>query len=726
MPNNRVLRNSCSGGEISRELFGRLDIAKVQSGLDTCRNFIVMPHGVASNRAGFQFVNEVKASANFTRLINFSFSTSQTFAIEMGAGYFRFHTLAASLLTGTLTAYNGVTAYAAGDLCSSGGVNYYCKAPTTGNAPPNATYWYAMPANGLYEIPNSYAQGDLADIHYVQSGDVITLVHPNYAPMELKRFGNLNWVLSTITFASQTVAPVIGTAVKTGTGGTLKDFKYVVTALNSLGYEESPPSAASNILSNDLTIQGNYNTINWSAVTGAVRYNIYKYAGGTYGFIGQTTALTFVDDNIIADLTKTIPIIDAIFNGSGNYPSAVGYYEQRRFFAGTNNQPQNVWATQSASDNNMSYSIPSQASDALRFKIAAQRANGIKHLVPALDLLAMTESTEWRVFSSSGNALTASSITIKAQAQNGATNVTPVLIDNYILYAQAQGGHIREMAFQWQNSGYTSADLCLLAPHLFDFNTITDMTFSRAPTPVMWAINSTGALLGLTYVPDQEVSAWHKHDTTNGLFESCITVTENNADVLYVIVNRTINGQAKRYIECLHTRKFADVKDAFFVDCGLTYSGAATSTISGLGHLEGQTVSILGDGLVMPQQVVTSGAITLPYAVSKAHVGLPIIADVIPPPLYTQQDPTLGQSRIKNIIQAWVRVFNSGIFKVGPNAENLTPVRPAQGFPSPLITDEINITIKPNFNASGQLMIRQSDPLPLTIVDITVEAAIGG
>ena len=201
MPNVRVLKSSFSGGEISRELFGRLDISKVQAGLDTCRNFIIMPHGVASNRPGFQYVNEVKTSANFTRLMQFSFSNTQTFAIELGAGYFRFH-------------YQGAT-------LMSGGVPY--------------------------EVANTYAQGDLSTIKYVQSGDVITIVHPNYPPKELKRLSNLNWTLTTISFASQTAAPTgVSVAATRPTTGVTQTFKYVITALNSLGYEESPASAVSN------------------------------------------------------------------------------------------------------------------------------------------------------------------------------------------------------------------------------------------------------------------------------------------------------------------------------------------------------------------------------------------------------------------------------------------------------------------------------------------------
>ncbi len=737
MPNARILRNNFSGGEVSPELFGRMDIAHVANALATCRNFIIMPHGVASNRPGTQYVNQVKNSANATRLIQFSFSNTQNFAVEMGAGYFRFHALGATLLAGTQADWASSTAYVIGSLVSSGGLNYYCKQAHTNIAVSNSAYWYVMPGTGstanpyIYEIPNPYLQADLQSIHYVQSGDIVTLVHPNYPPMELSRYSNTNWVLSTISFASKTLAPTSATAVATtATAGTPEDFKYQVTALNSLGYEESPASNTTTTISNDLTITGNFNTITWSAVTGAIRYNIYKYAQGTYAFIGQTSALTFTDANILADMTRTIPQFDPLFNSTGNYPATVAYYQQRRYFAGTNNQPMNVWATQPSSNYNMNYSIPSQDSDALRFSIAAQRSNSIRHLIPGQDLLLMTGSTEWRITNPSGGAITASTLAITPQAQNGTTTVTPVQVNNFTVYPSSQGGHIRELSYQWQSAGYLSNDLCLLAKHLFDYNTISDMCFSRSPTPIVWVINNSGTLLGLTYVPEQQVAAWHKHDTTNGVFESCVTITENNQDALYVVVKRVINGQTVRYVEVLNNRYFATQADAFFVDCGMTYTGVSATTLTGLSWLEGQTVSILGDGAVMPQQVVTGGSITLPFSVSKAQIGLPITADLQTPPMVSTQDPTMGQSRVKSINKSWVRVYNSGPFSVGPDTTRLTAIK-GRHYESPgtapaLMTDEIPLFVLPNYNQAGEIVLRQADPLPLTIVDITVEAAIGG
>jgi hypothetical protein len=139
MPSTRTYYRSFAGGEISPEMFGRIDDAKYQTGASTMLNFIALPQGAVENRPGLAFVREVKNSASATRLIPFQFSPTQTLVVEMGAGYFRFHTQGATVGPGTPAAYNGATAYDVGDLVASGGVNYYCIAATTGNAPPNAT-----------------------------------------------------------------------------------------------------------------------------------------------------------------------------------------------------------------------------------------------------------------------------------------------------------------------------------------------------------------------------------------------------------------------------------------------------------------------------------------------------------------------------------------------------------------------------------------------------------
>ena len=897
MPTTRTFNRSFAGGELSPEMFGRIDDQKFQSGAAKLRNFISLPQGPAVNRPGTSFVREVKTSANKTRLIPFTYSTTQTMILEFGEGYIRFHTQGATLLAGTGAAYNGATPYVVGAMVSYGGSNYYCILASTGNLPTNTTYWFLI-SSPAYEIPSPYLSADLFDIHHVQSADVLTLVHPNYAPRELRRLGATQWTLVPISFVPSVATPsgvavtasrgeafnitaitlanpgvltlasahqfVIGDSVyvsgvlgmtqltagfyvvnsipanaislknyTTGvpvnttaytaytSGGTVeygtKIFdiinSYQITAVGANGIDESLASASASA-TNNLYVNGAFNTITWSAVSGAIRYNIYKIQSGLYGYIGQTEALSFTDNNIEPDMGITPPIVETVFNSAGNYPAAVSYFEQRRVFAGTTNYPQQLWMTRSGTESDMSYRLPVNDDDRVSFRVAAREANTIRHIIPLQQLMLLTSAAEWRVSPVNSDAITPTTISVRPQSYIGANNVQPSIVNNSMVYCAARGGHIRELGYSWQSNGYITGDLSLRAAHLFDNYDIVDMCYGKSPHPLLWFVSSTGLLLGLTYVPEQQVGAWHQHDT-DGVFESCACVAEGNEDHVYVIVKRTVNGNSVRYVERMASNAFDSLEDCFFVDSGLTYNGnnttATTVTVSGgtvwgntelltitastaifafpaltdigdafvftapdgtkyrltiescssttvvqarpdkvlnvsfrsvaltdygfarntlssLSHLEGKTVSILADGAVLPSEVVVGGSIAIDRAAVKITAGLQYFSDLQTLPLSLNID-AFGQGRVKNINKAWVRVFQSSGLFVGPTSDRLTEAKmrtnEPYGSPPSLRSDEINVNITPTWAQGGQIYIRQADPLPLTIVGVTIEAVVG-
>jgi hypothetical protein len=585
---------SFAGGELSPDMYGRVDLAKYQTGLALCRNAFVLPHGPVENRPGTEFVKEVKNSANAARLIPFTFNFTQTMAIEVGAGYFRFHSQAGTLLAGTPAAWAVGTAYVIGSLVSSGGLNYYAVLPSTGVAVTDTTHWYAMPADGTYEIPNGYAQADIMGIHYTQSNDTLTLVHPNYPVAEVRRYGATNWQLSLPTFTIPSWAPTACTAAVTSphtSSWNPFNAQYCVTTVQQTDLQESVSTAASSVVSNDLTLLGNVNTITWTApasppLLGIARYNVYKFLNGLWGFIGQAAAGTtsFIDNNIFPNTAQTPPMVDTGFNDAvGNYPGAVTYYQQRRCFAGSNNAPQNVWMTMSGTESNLTYTLPVQAQNRIAFKIAAREASGIRHLVPVANLMLLTASTEWRVSSTDGNAVWAGNLSVQPQSYVGAGSVTPIVVGNAVLFSQSRGSRIREMTFSWQTQAYLTNDISVMASHLFDYKNVVDMAFSKAPYQFLHCVSSDGTLASLTYVPEQQVAAWHRHDFS-GMVESVCVITEQPAgtvsseDMLYLIVNRVIGGVTRRYVERLHTRYFGTASDAFFVDCGATNFAPGTFT----------------------------------------------------------------------------------------------------------------------------------------------------
>jgi len=975
MPTTRTFNRSFAGGELSPEMFGRIDDQKFQTGAAKMRNFIALPQGPAVNRPGTKFVRAVKDSTKKTRLIPFTYSTTQTMVLEFGEGYIRFHTQGETLLVGTPSAFSatktitavdiatdtvtsnahgyanatpiqiaatttipvgllalttyyvvGATAntfqfsltvggaaidiksvgagtittnqvYSLGDLVSYGGSNYYCILTSTNNLPTNVTYWFLI-SSPAYEIPSPYLEADLFDIHHVQSVDVLTLVHPNYPPRELRRLGPIQWTLVSIPFTPAVSSPT-GVAVAasfgerfdivsisqaspgsivcssqhqfvkgdsvyiSNVGGmtqlttgfyvvntegaaalTVKDYatgvpvdttsyspytsggkieygtkifdivnSYVVTAIAANGVDESLASASVSV-TNNLYVNGAFNTITWSAVTGAIRYNIYKIQSGLYGYIGQTQALSFTDNNIAPDMGITTPIVETVFNSANNYPGAVSYFEQRRVFAGTTYAPQQLWMTRSGTESDMSYHLPVKDDDRISFKVAAREANTIRHIIPLQQLMLLTSAAEWRVSPVNSDAITPTTISVRPQSYIGANNVQPSIINNSMVYCAARGGHVRELGYSWQSNGYITGDLSLRAAHLFDNYEISDMCYSKSPHPIIWFISSTGYLLGLTYVPEQQIAAWHWHDT-DGTFESCANVAEGAEDHVYVVVKRTVNGNSVRYVERMSSSAFDSLDDCFFVDSGLTYDGnnttATTVTVSGgtlwgptelltitastpifaypaltdigdafvftatdgtqyrltiegcssttvvqarsdkvlavafrnvpisngafarnsvvgLSHLEGKTVSILADGAVMPSKVVVGGSVSIDRAAVKIHVGLQYFSDLQTLPLAINIE-AFGQGRVKNINQAWVRVFQSSGLFVGPTADKLTEAKmrtnEPYGSPPSLRSDEISVNITPTWAQGGQIYIRQADPLPLTIVGVTIEAVVG-
>lgn len=679
----KLIARSFAGGEITPELYGRIDLGKFQTGLALCRNFIVLPHGPVTRRPGTKFVREVKNSAHTTVLIPFAFSADQTMALEFGNQYVRFHTMG-----GTLESTPGTP----------------------------------------YEVATPYAHADLPLLKFTQSADVLTLTHPSYATRELRRLGALSWTLTTTSFAPALAAPTSVTATATGTGTT--SYSYKVTALAENGIDESLGSATATC-TNNLSTAGNYNTIAWAAVTNAIRYNVYKLTGGVYAYIGQASGTTFKDDNFSGDQAKVPPeSIITLNNSAGNYPAVSTYHEQRRWFAGTSNQPQTLFATRTATETNLTSSIPSQADDGIEVTIAAQQQNRVRHLVPLSDLIALTAGGEWRIFNQGAEAITPTSISVKPQGYSGASETQPVVTSGSILYVQAQGSHIRELSYNWETSAYRSIDMSIMAPHMFNSYTIDRMAYSRAPDQIAWAVRNDGVLLGMTYVPEHQVYAWHRHDT-DGTFKSICTIAEGNTDALYAIVERTIGAATKKYIERLESRFFTTPADAYYVDCGLTYSGTPATTISGLGHLEGKTVNILADGAVHPQKVVTSGQVVLNAAASVVHIGLPITADIKTLPLTFEGAEAGGQGTMKNVNKLHMRVFESSGIKAGPAFNKLVqyPARNVTddyGDAPALRTGELSLTIGPSWNTDGSVCIRQEEPLPLTLLSLTPEVAIGG
>lgn len=705
MATQRNYYRSFGGGEVSQDMWGRIDDGKYQTGLAECRNFMVRPQGPIENRPGTTFVSFAKFNDKRVRLVPFVYSSDQSMVLEMGDGYMRFHSQGLTLMNG------GVP----------------------------------------YEIITPFTEQMLFDIHYVQSADVMTFVHPSCPPQELRRFGALDWRIGATDFApTAPPADVLATATVSDGMPPSITYSYVVTRVRDGDGSESTASAASSV-TNNLYVTGNKNTITWTAGDAGTReYLVYKMQGGLFGYIGRTTGTSLVDDNIGPDMSRTPPHYDDTLQN--NPPAAVSYYEQRKVFAGSWAMPQQVWMTRSGTESQMTYSMPVRDDDRISFRVAAREVNAIRHIVPLSNLLLLTAAGEWRVTSVNSDAITPTSVSVKPQSYVGSSNVQPLVVNNTALFASERGNHIHEIGYNWQANGYITSDLSLRNAGLFDLGRIVDMAYQKAPYPVVWAVNYDGRLFGLTYVPEQQVGAWHVHTTQDGMFETCCVVPDLPfTDSLYVVVKRKLNGQERRCIERMHWRVVQndgvkDAVDAYFVDCGVSYGGAAISTLGGLGHLNGMKVNVLADGVALPPQTVVNGVINLPRPASTIQAGLPIDAYVRTLPATAMNDTALGQGRLKNVNKVWLRVQRSGAFYVGP-ARNMmrewrAPTWPGGEYGAASSPAGMGINVSTNgalssgevevpidgvwMQGGGQVYIEQRSPLPLTVLGMTAEIVFGG
>lgn len=472
-----------------------------------------------------------------------------------------------------------------------------------------------------------------------------------------------------------------------------------------------------------------FNTGVWSGENEKQRgYITIQSIGGDYTghvLITEYVSPTVVKGTVKKQLASTDETRDfafAAWNGEKGYPSATGFYEDRLVFAGSKGFPQTFWTSKTGDYYNFGTSIPSADDDGITATLNGGQMNGIKAIIAFGEMLLLTAGGEFKV-SGGGKAITGSNVLSQPQEYRGVSDVNPVTIGSRIIYVQHQGNIIRDLAYSYDVDKYTGDDLNLLASHLFEGHKIISMTYQQIPNSIVWCVRDDGLLLGLTYIKEQDVYAWHQHTTAGGKFVSVCNIGGATEDKLYAVIER--GGQY--YVEIMGSRdKSTNVEDQFFVDSGITYEGEPTDEISGLEHLEGYTVAILADGNVLPQQTVKNGKVLLGNKYKKVHVGLPIDAEIKTLPIdFTAQDGTY-LSRKKRIATVTLLLKDSrgGLFGMKENELDEFKWRSneAYGEPISLQTGKFKVTIKSaTYDETQQIIIKQPDPLPMTVLSLIPE-----
>jgi hypothetical protein len=611
------IQTSLAAGELSPQLYARVDLDKFQVGAALLRNFFVDYRGGVSNRAGTEFIAQATGGA---RLIPFVVSTEAAYVLMF--------------TNQSISIFNqGVFL-------------------------------------GTVAVP--YVLADLFDIAYTQSADVLTLVHPSYPPADLSRDATLTFTYTVITTGPDISPPVVTTMVAPHSGP--YSFGYLVTAVDVNGKEESlgsNPAVKHSEGMNELT--NRVIGLSWTPpAQGVSRYNVYKWGpidsvtlnpATVWGFIGSSQTTTFTDNNIAPDFSKqppgwgdpfsggqfesitvatggagydgvagdwptAVPYVPLVITGDGTgaagyavidhalgtiigvyltnsgknythatvtangqggagatfnftftdiaplYPAATAYLQQRRVFGGSLAKPETVVMSQPGLITNFNTTPVTLATDAIVLSISAEEVNTIKSFVQVnYGLLAFTTGGSYLLNGGTpGAAIDANPPSVQPQVSQGANNLRPLRINYDVIYGQAKGNRIHNLAFAWQKQSYAGSDISTLAAHLFDGKMTVDWAYAEEPFKIVWAVRNDGRLLSLTYVPDQEVYAWARHDT-QGLFKSVCSVPENNVDAVYFIVERHIPGAVpcwQYFLERMAPRQGCCIYDAWHLDCALS------------------------------------------------------------------------------------------------------------------------------------------------------------
>ena len=926
----KVIQANLSGGEVSDAIAARVDIDKYKTSVYKAENFFVQVHGGLTNRPGLEYIAPAKTPSTAVRLIPFEFNTTQTYILEFGNLYMRVYKDGGQVLTGsakTITAAtkadpvvvtsnshgfsNGDDVYISGVVgmtelngrflrAASVTTNTFALTDYAGaniNSTAYTTYGSAGTAEEVFEIATPYTAADIFELQYVQSADVLTITHPNYAPRDLTRSGHAAWTLTAIDFQPEQPFPT-ALAVTVNSGGS-ETYRYVVTATSSETAEESlrgtAPVAGTAIsavtkadpgvvttsgshglengddvyisgvvgmtelngqvfkVSNkgtttfeltdstgtnvDTTSYTTYssggsvfpmfiritnghatadNTISWTGVTGAESYTVYKEKNGLFGFIGRTENTDFDDKNIGAEVDDTPPRTRNPFVGTGNFPSTVGYHEQRKLFGNSDTYTQRVWMTQTAHFTNLAVSSPTRDDDAITVTLASRQVNEIRHFVSLSDLVILTSGGEWLVQGVDG-VITPSGIQIKPQSYYGSTELPPIVAGDIVVYMQP-GQAVRDLGYKFESDSYTGNDLSVLARHLFDNNSIVDWTYAQAPHSIIWCVRDDGILLGMTYSREQNVFGWTRH-TTQGDFKSAAAVREGDDDFSYYVVDRTVGAATVKYIERMRSRDLTDVQDSYFVDSGLTldapltitgftnadpivvtatshglsngdtvditgikvvdadtnrgwaydteiegtgytvagvttntfqlqnngadvdgsafkvyHSGGevreAVTSLGGLWHLEGKAVVALANGYVVRELTVASGSVTLPNAASRVHIGLPYTAEVQSLRVDNGNIGDTIQGRDKKISRLSLRFETTLGGWYGPDLDHMREIKygiASQYGQTPVwVTGDKGVTMSPSWNKDGYVVVQQRDPLPMNLLALIPDVAVGG
>jgi hypothetical protein len=651
----------------------------------------------------------------------------------------------------------------------------------------------------VYTLTTPYeVSGDVSALSFAQSADTLYIAHPNYPPAKVTRTGHASWTHTQISFDYFPFAPenrdeAITVSANNNTGAiTLVSSSPIFTSdmvgsymkLRDIPESHNAPwaeqtdfnpggedpytefiagggsAAVGDRVHNDGKVYS-LEDLNGRPRTGKVppthetgtepdgswSWTFVNYGYG-YAQITGFTSTTQVNATVIKALPKTITSVTfgtfrwsfGAWSESSGYPNSVVFFEDRLIWGGPADNPDTFFCSRTGRYED--HRATDEDDSAMVLTLNSGQVNSIQWMVAQSVLQIGTTGGEW-ASKESDDPLTPINVgaRIKQRSTYGSRSVAPAAVENVVLFVQRSGRKLRELTppSSLDSSTEEAPDMTLLAE---DYTTgiLSALAFQSEPSRVLWAIMEDGGLYGFTYEKSQQVTGWHRHPLGgDGAVESIAVIPhpDGDKDQLWAVVRRSIGGVTRRYLEALDPQWMPGdaIANAFFVDSGLTYSGSAATTISGLGHLEGQTVAVLADGMYVGTQTVSSGAITLTTAASTVQVGLPYSATLETLRLEAGSGDGVAQGDTKRIGTVVLRIYQTGkgLF-LAPSSEDIdagvrtSEVTVLEDFQPGQSVEMVEgglyggdtrpIPFPGGYEQKGRIALRHSTPLPCTLTAI--------
>lgn len=666
-------QSSFNFGIITEKLRARDDLKQYPSGVADAFNFYASKYGPISKRVGTLYKWNAGYVGKKVNMVPFVLSLKQSLVLEFLHQKIRFYTF--------------------------DGENFGPVADPTDSTK-------------QYEIASPYTEDQVETLSYAQSLNVLYIADPSgkARPRELRRLANNNWQFVDYTFED----------------GPYLDQNYDQTKKVTV--------SSTNVGSATLTVSGF--TLTQADVGRHVRINHPEESTledrWGWGEITAVTSSTQANINMKQKVWETTATTDFRLGAwyGNNWPSLVTIHEQRVVWQGTTNYPW-LWMTNSFNYHNFSpsdYSGNVRDSNAIYYNMATDKVAPVRWMASLGSLIIGTEMYEMRMYSA-GAGLAPGDCVVRKESTYGVHDALPVITDDTLIFIQRLQRTLRSVAYDYTRDAYVGPELSVLSESL----TVPGMkkiVYQREPNAIIWSLLEDGTLLAITYDKEQDVTAWTRVELAGEEAKVIDIVSVPSAnfkqDMFIILVERKISGTTKRYMEILSKEYLKDIpiKDVPFLDSAMRYQGPEATQITGLNHLEGQTVRVMNEGALHEDVEVINGAINLQYPITDGWIGLPYKAffETLERDFGDKQiSVKMGRVRIHRLVLYLLRTLGLTVKQQirGMTTELITfsPLSNMDTAPEPVSgqVEQDIMTAWTNFDMSYTLIFESEPGMPCTV-----------